>query len=278
MLVRDTPSQQLEVFMLRRHPGAVFAPGAYVFPGGAVDADDASVAVVGRTRENAEALMGRHRALDHFVAAARESFEEAGFLITNRVSPELLATRDALNAGEQRFGEVLASHGAAVDVGAMHVFAHWRTPVGAPRRFDTWFFVAAAPRDQIGAHDETETVHSEWIRPSEMLRRWRLGDVDLVFPTMRTIRVLAQFPTTGSFLSAVRATEGDANGGAPSVVDDSSGQRIALDDDERATAPRGWRPLRSRWRTDARQEAIDRAESGADSGAGADEGVGEGAA
>jgi 8-oxo-dGTP pyrophosphatase MutT (NUDIX family) len=269
MLVRDTPSRQLEVFMLRRHPGAVFAPGAYVFPGGAVDNDDASVAVVGRSRAGAEALMGRDGALDHFVAAARESFEEAGFLITNTVTADLLAARDAVNAGERKFGEVLRSHGAAVDAGAMHVFSHWRTPVGAPRRFDTWFFVGAAPTDQVGAHDDTETVHSEWIQPSAMLHRWRRGEVDLVFPTMRTVRVLAQFPTAAALLGAVRAAEDDAAGGALRVVDDSSGQRVALDDAERATAPRGWRALRSRWRTDARQEAIDRAGAGNDEGEGA---------
>jgi 8-oxo-dGTP pyrophosphatase MutT (NUDIX family) len=266
MLLRDTPAQELEVFMLRRHPGAVFAPGAYVFPGGAVDPDDATVDVVGRTSAAADALMDRDHGIAHWVAAAREAFEEAGLLIATAVSPDLLATRDAMNAGERGFGDVLRAHGAAVDAGAMHVFSHWRTPVGAPRRFDTWFFMAAAPPDQIGVHDDTETVHSEWIRPSEMLHRWRRGEVDLVFPTMRTMRVLAQFPTAGALLGAVRAAEADAGEGAPRVVDDSSGQRVALDDGERATAQRGWRALRSRGRTDARQEAIDRAAE-ADEGA-----------
>ena len=270
MLVRDIPSQELEVFMLRRHPGASFAPGAYVFPGGAVDADDATVDVVGRTSAKAAALMNRDNAIAHWVAAAREAFEEAGFLMTTAITPDLLATREAVNAGERRFGAVLRSHGAAVDAGAMHLFAHWRTPVGAPRRFDTWFFVAAAPADQVGAHDDTETVHSEWVQPSEMLHRWWRGEVDLVFPTMRTIRVLAQFPNAESLLAAVRAAEDDANGGAPRVVDDSSGQRVALDDAERATAARGWRALRSRWRSDARvEEAIDRADASRRPGEGA---------
>ena len=265
MLVRDTSSHALEVFMLRRHPGAVFAPGAYVFPGGAVDADDATVDVVGRTTAEAAALMDRDNAIAHWVAAAREAFEEAGLLITTAITPDLLATRDAVNAGERTFGAVLRSHGAAVDAGAMHLFAHWRTPVGAPRRFDTWFFVAAAPADQIGAHDDTETVHSEWIQPSAMLHRWRRGEVDLVFPTMRTIRVLAEFPNARSLLAAVRAAEDDANGSAPrwSTTRRVSASRSTTT--ERATAARGWRALRSRWRTDARQEAIDRA--AADEGA-----------
>src|SRR4051794_17234795 len=180
MLVRDRP--QLEVFMLRRHPGAVFAPGAYVFPGGRVDRDDAQAPVVGRSLASAEQLMNRAGAIDHWVAAARESFEEAGLLLTVPTPPALFAERDALNAGRRAFGALLAQHGAAVDAAAMHVFSHWRTPVGAPRRFDTWFFLAAAPTDQEGAHDDTETVHSEWVQPVEMLQRWHRAEVDLVFP------------------------------------------------------------------------------------------------
>jgi 8-oxo-dGTP pyrophosphatase MutT (NUDIX family) len=259
MLVRDRPS--FEVFMLRRHPGAVFAPGAYVFPGGAVDRDDARVPVTGRSAASADALMSRAGALDHWVAAAREAFEESGFLLTVPASPALAAERAAVNAGTRPFGDALAAHDAAVDAGAMHLFAHWRTPVGAPRRFDTWFFLAAAPHDQVGAHDELETVHSEWVSPVEMLDRWRQGDVDLVFPTMRTMRALARFATADALLRAVREAERDAGDAAPAVIDDSSGQRIALDDAERArSAAGGWRPLRSRLRGDARQEARDRAE------------------
>ncbi len=245
--------------MLRRHPDAVFAPGAYVFPGGAVDADDATVPAAGRPAGEADRLMGRAGALDHWVAAAREAFEEAGLLLTTAAPAALLDVRGALHVGEHRFGELLAAHGVAVDAGAMHLFSHWRTPVGAPRRFDTWFFVAAAPDGQLGAHDNHETVHSEWVRPRDMLDRWRRAQVDLVFPTMRTMRVLARFPTAAALLDAVRAAERDAAGGAPKVVDDASGQRVALDAAERAGARNGWRALRSRWRSDARQEEIDRA-------------------
>ncbi len=257
MLVRDDP--RFEVFMLRRHPRAAFAPGAYVFPGGAVDASDGRVPVAGRTAASAEALMGRTDAIDHWVAAAREAFEEAGFLLTTATPASLRATRDAVNVGTHSFATVLADHGVAVDAAAMHLFSHWRTPVGAPRRFDTWFFLAAAPLDQVGAHDDTETVHSEWVAPREMLWRWRHAEVDLVFPTMRTMRVLEQFGSATELLDAVRAAEIDAGSGAPKVVDDASGQRVALDDRERASAAPGWRALRSRWRSDARQEEIDRA-------------------
>src|SRR3954467_1947673 len=217
MLVRDRPG--LEVFMVRRPPGMAFAPGAYVFPGGAVDRDDARVPVVGRSIAAADALMSRPGALDHWVAAAREAFEESGFLLTDSAPPEVLAARDDINAGVRSFGALLAEHDVAVDVGAMHVFSHWRTPVGAPRRFDTWFFLAAAPPDQVGAHDDNEAVHSEWVRPTEMLARWRRAEIDLVFPTMRTMRVLAQFPTAASLLAAVCAAEADAKHGAPRVVD-----------------------------------------------------------
>ncbi len=257
MLVRDRPT--LEVFMVRRHLGAAFGPGAYVFPGGAVDAGDRQVPFVGRTRENADTVMARAGAIDHWIAAAREAFEEAGFMLTDVTPRELLGERGAVHAGARDFASVLAAHAANVDAATMHVFSHWRTPVGAPRRFDTWFFVAAAPLDQEGAHDETETVHSEWIRPADMVARWRRGDVDLMFPTMRTLRVLARFTTASAFLDAVRTAERAAGGTAPRVVADGSGQRIALWPHEFEAAEPGWRALRSRLKVDARLEAIDRA-------------------
>ena len=244
MLVRDNPT--LEVFMLRRNPRAVFGPGAYVFPGGGVDIADDQVPTSGRARAVTDRLMSRDNALRWWAAAAREAFEEAGFLLANGVHHrEFDAHRNALNAGEQSFKEILNALGTSVAANEMHLFSHWLTPPGQPRRYDTWFLVAAAPEHQIGAHDNSETVASEWVRPIEMVERWRRDEIDLIFPTMRTLLVMSEFDSSEELLGVVRAREADGSQseGTPLLIDDASGERIAMTAEECAVARRGWRNL-----------------------------------
>ena len=200
MLVRDAP--ELEVFMLRRNPESVFAGGAYVFPGGAVDPDD-------------RALGDDFR---FWVAAVRETFEEAGVLLarsgTDAATP-FDASRDAiarlagdrleLLAGAASFAAVLDAHGARVDLGALVPFARWITPEPSPRRFDTWFFAAAAPDGHAYEHDHSEAVASEWIRPADALARARAGDIQLIYPTVRTLLVMARYSSASEFLGDARA-------------------------------------------------------------------------
>ena len=259
MLVDDRPD--LHVFMLRRNPRSVFGPGAYVFPGGAVDPADSDDAitnrVIGLDDGRASALLGLASGsggLRVWIAALREAFEEAGILL---VAPESGAAmsgdddpipaddRIRLNAGEVGLADLLAAHSLLLDANEVFLFSHWLTPEGAPRRYDTWFLVAPAPRGQEGSHDDAELVHSEWVRPSDALARYAAGEIDLIFPTLRTLRVLESFESATALLDAVR----DANhalDGAPLVVPDFSGQRIALAADDGALAVEGWRSLTSR--------------------------------
>jgi 8-oxo-dGTP pyrophosphatase MutT (NUDIX family) len=156
ILVRDRPD--LHVFVLRRNPELVFAPGATVFPGGAVDPVDAPVA--------AELGIDEFRA-----AAARECLEECGIPID---------ARDLIE------------------------FARWITPEGAPRRYDTRFFVARAPDDHEGEHDGSELVASAWMRPADVLRAFADGDIDLILPTQRSLEVLARFDRVEPLLAELR--------------------------------------------------------------------------
>jgi 8-oxo-dGTP pyrophosphatase MutT (NUDIX family) len=156
ILVRDRPD--LHVFVLRRNPELVFAPGATVFPGGAVDPADAPVA--------AELGVDEFRA-----AAARECLEECGIPID---------ARDLIE------------------------FARWITPEGAPRRYDTRFFVARAPDDHEGEHDGSELVASAWMRPADVLRAFADGDIDLILPTQRSLEVLARFDRVEPLLAELR--------------------------------------------------------------------------
>jgi 8-oxo-dGTP pyrophosphatase MutT (NUDIX family) len=255
ILVRDVRSLSgIEVFLLRRNPNSAFVPSASVFPGGAVDPADADISVAGRADADCDRLLARPQARRWWVAAAREAFEEAGILLSapapapDLVDGALVEARRELNAGRRDFASVLAEHDLAVDAGALHVLAHWLTPVGAPRRYDTWFFCAAAPTGQDGLHDNAETVHSEWVTPRDALDRHDAGELELIEPTRRTLLALSQFDRAADLLAAVRALETESRDAdrAPLVVAESQGERIALlADDPRpaAGARRGWRDL-----------------------------------
>jgi 8-oxo-dGTP pyrophosphatase MutT (NUDIX family) len=248
MLVRDRP--ELEVLVLRRTPRAVFTPGATVFPGGAVDpADrDGGARVVGMTDAEASRDHGvPSGGLAYRVAAVRECFEEAGILLARERASGAPATppprwRDACNAGTATLADVLEACDLLVDARELRVFSHWLTPIGAPRRYDTWFFVAPAPDGNDGEHDDAELVASEWVRPREALARQRRGDIELITPTARSLETLARFRYAGDLLGALDAVPRDAQG-RPFVVADGSGERVVLPGDDVARAGRWTIPL-----------------------------------
>jgi 8-oxo-dGTP pyrophosphatase MutT (NUDIX family) len=254
MLVDDRPD--LHVLMLRRNPRSVFGPGAFVFPGGAVDPADSDQAVtkrvIGLDDARASARLGvPSGGLRIWIGALREAFEEAGILLAAPEPEAGIADSDALelarahlNAGTTRLADVLTEHRLVLDAGDVHLFSHWLTPEGAPRRYDTWFLVAPAPHGQEGSHDDAEVVHSEWLRPSDALARYAAGDLDLIFPTLRTLRVLESFESAGALLDAVREANREPDR-PPLVVADASGQRVALATDDIDLAVAGWRRLTS---------------------------------
>jgi 8-oxo-dGTP pyrophosphatase MutT (NUDIX family) len=253
VLVRDRP--HLEVLMLQRTPHAVFSPGASVFPGGAVDDDDRAPAVAALVTGGDDPAVSDEMSLSRGglgvkVAAARECFEEAGLLLARSAATgaavdlteaarraRLADLRHALNGGRVAWADVLAAEHAVLDVRDLHLFAHWRTPVGAPRRYDTWFFVARAPDGDDGIHDDNELVASAWMSPADALGEHRAGGIDLIFPTMRTLTILSRFGTAGDVIDALVDVERDARG-RPATVADGGGERVALDGD--AGTAFGW--------------------------------------
>jgi 8-oxo-dGTP pyrophosphatase MutT (NUDIX family) len=248
MLVRDAPAVEgpsLQVFVMRRTSRAVFGPGATVFPGGAVDASDAQALdrVVGIDDAAASAELGlTDGGLLRRVAAVRECFEEAGILLAHDAHTGAPATpapewRDALNAGHATLAQVLARDELVIDATDLRVFAHWLTPTGAPRRYDTWFFVARAPEGQDGAHDDAELVASEWVHPVAALARHERGEIDLILPTLRSLQALARFSSVAALFVALDQLPRDADGRL-CVVAEASGERVVLPDDDAAgTAP-----------------------------------------
>jgi len=241
MLVRDSP--RLEVFMLRRNLDSVWIAGASVFPGGAVDADDRDPRwerrCLGWDDRRASAALGRPAGgLGFLVAAVRETFEEAGVLLARDPAgigadarhDHLRAARDAINAGEHRFDALVLEHDLVLATDELHPVSHWITPPGGPRRYDTWFFLAAAPEGAY-LHDDAELIASAWVAPADALDAAARGEVDLIFPTRKNLELLARFDTAASALAAVAAAE-TAGTGRPMVRESVEGERIALAGEE----------------------------------------------
>jgi 8-oxo-dGTP pyrophosphatase MutT (NUDIX family) len=243
--------------MVRRNLRSDFVGGAYVFPGGAVDlfdgAAEAEALCAGRSDAEASALLGVGRGgLAYWVAVVRETFEEAGLLIAQREGgPDLLAgdaaeearfvaERASVNAGTRRFLDLCRDERLRLSVGDIHYFAHWITPRGAPRRYDTRFFVAAAPPGQIAAHDAGETIAEVWISPHDALARHRSGEIEIIFPTIRNLQAIGRFTTSAQLLDAAAEASSSVPAIEPRVVPDGNGMRIVLPGDpayERAPVP-----------------------------------------
>ncbi|MBI2959590.1 MAG: MBL fold metallo-hydrolase [Betaproteobacteria bacterium] len=222
LIVAREARRGIEVFLLGRTERAAFVGGAYVFPGGALDAGDDEESLfahcAGLDDAGASRLLGLDRGgLAFWIAAIRECFEECGLLFAYDQEGELLALNDPAAArrfaaqrqklirGEMRFAEVCRDNGLRLAADRLAYFSHWITGQGRPRRFDTRFFVAAAPAAQTPAHDSGETVDQTWIAPAEALERHRRGDLKLVFPTIKSLEVLARFADLASLMAYARA-------------------------------------------------------------------------
>jgi 8-oxo-dGTP pyrophosphatase MutT (NUDIX family) len=246
MLVRDN-RDGLQVFMLRRNLNSVFVGGAYVFPGGAVDdADrhtDLEAVCEGRSdRQASEALGIEQGGLAFWVAAIRECFEEAGVLLAYdelgalvRLGDPTLARRferhrTAVDRGERRLVEICAEERLRLAVDHLHYFSHWITPVGAPRRYDTRFFVCAAPPEQTPLHDNRETIAHLWIRPRDALHRHARGEFELILPTLESLEAIDRFERSSDLIAAAAAA-GDAPDLQPRLEAGGHGVRIHLPGD-----------------------------------------------
>lgn len=246
LIVRDG-DDGLEVFMLRRNLQSDFVGGAYVFPGGAVDPPDRARDVEGlcRGRSDAEAStrMGvASGGLGFWVAAIRESFEESGYLLAygpdgqvmrlheQAVAERFVEHRRAVDQGERSLLSVCEEEGLCLAADAMWYFGHWITPEGAPRRYDTRFFLAAAPEEQTPVHDDREAIANLWIRPADALARHAAGDLAMLPPTIASLRALEPSATAAEALAAA-AEVVDVPTVQPRVIMDEGGVRIVMPGD-----------------------------------------------
>lgn len=235
MLVRQSTGP-LEVFMMRRTTKAAFAGGMYVFPGGAVDAADASHP--GPSNVDTSNLDTSILDTSYEMASIRECFEEAGVLLAcdssgrtvkfddPEVARRFAEYRHVVHAGERTMSSILGAEGLSARHDHLSWVAHWITPFGEVRRFDTRFYVAAMPDDQEPLHDDVETVDSLWVEPRVALERASSGDLLMLPPTMANLRFLAEHRTVDDVMSAARGI-----GTPPRIL-----PKVVWGDDGRITA------------------------------------------
>ena len=227
MVLRERREETgLEVFMVRRHARSRFMANTYVYPGGKLDEADTSAAVADHVVgldpaaacERLLDVKSPSKALGLYLAGVRETFEEAGFLLARRrgasayidlVGDEVIARRfadhrRALHDGSLSLSALADVEALEINLEYMGYFAHWITPYFESRRFDTRFFIALAPPNQLPLHDAVETTDSLWISPGEAIDRYRRGEFVIAPPTLRTLEQLAVFDTPESALAFTR--------------------------------------------------------------------------
>jgi 8-oxo-dGTP pyrophosphatase MutT (NUDIX family) len=187
LLLRDDP---LEVLMIRRHLTSSFVPDAWVFPGGAVEPGDSEFAdgsIVNTMR----------------IAAARELYEETGIW---------------LGSGAVDFRNL--------DLERLVWTSRWITPVGVPKRFDTYFFLGSTGRDTTTKLQESEAVDSTWISPAGAVQRHLAGDFPIVFPTLKNLEAIVGFATSAELLDSRRNAEIPTT--RPVIVVENGQKKIVL--------------------------------------------------
>jgi 8-oxo-dGTP pyrophosphatase MutT (NUDIX family) len=227
LLLRELEGD-LEVLMMRRGAGLSFMGGMWVFPGGRVDAADASAAAHGRllppgnaaahdrlqTIEGEPLPVEQEQALR--IAACRETFEEAGVLLASDArghccTVERVAGLQPMRgpvAGEAAaFAAMLEREDLYLDADRLVYWSHWITPSIEPKRFDTRFFAIALPAGQEVSADQSELTHHAWIRPARAPEAIERGEIRVVPPTLLTLEDLAESHALHGSLAAMLVAE-----------------------------------------------------------------------
>ena len=205
ILVRDSDSG-IEIFMGQRHGRATFA-STFVFPGGVLGPEDAALDQHCRGLAPGEAdkrLAVASGGLEYYSAAIRELFEETGVLLATDASgdwvaeaadgrPSLAETRRNLTADKVDWRELLSGWAIGLATDRLHYVGHWETPLALSHRFSTRFFLADLPPGQTPEHDGEELIDSRWLKAAEALELHHAGEIELPFPHLKHLEVLAEF-------------------------------------------------------------------------------------
>jgi 8-oxo-dGTP pyrophosphatase MutT (NUDIX family) len=224
ILLRETPADDFEVFLLKRSEQSSFMAGLFVYPGGRIEKQDwemASPFIGTESLPSREWAAAGNLPSDEFLAlrvcAIRELFEEAGVLLAHQTglrhtesagipAAGLLPSRDSIVNGHRTFTEMLSQSGLATAVDSLCYYAHWITPEAFPIRFDTHFFLAHHPADQEAVPDLRETTQGIWQSPRKAAAENLTGRIPLSPPTLKILEHLARFTTVREILGSLPAT------------------------------------------------------------------------
>ncbi|GLP66107.1 hypothetical protein TUSST3_27270 [Streptomyces sp. TUS-ST3] len=214
MLLKDGPAGTV-VHMLRRRASMAFAGGAYAYPGGGVDPrdDEHHIHWAGPTRAWWADRFGVDETTAQAIvcAAVRETYEEAGVLLAGPTAESVVgdttgaeweADRAALVARDLSFAEFLERRGLVLRSDLLGAWTRWITPEFEPRRYDTWFFVAALPQGQRTRNASTEADRTVWIRPQDAADGYDKGELLMMPPTIATLRQIAAYGSAAEALAA----------------------------------------------------------------------------
>jgi 8-oxo-dGTP pyrophosphatase MutT (NUDIX family) len=219
--------------MVRRHAKSSFGT-AYAFPGGVVDDDDARVHefCTGLSTVQADSRLGvKSHGLDLYSAAIRELFEESGVLLasTETVIEDLGTARDALNDGSARWSEFVVRNQLELRCDQLHYISHWLTPPTLPKRYSTRFFLAELPEGQAAMHCGGELTDSRWTTAHDMLEAGWAGDVELHFPTIKTLESIARHKTLEALVEWARScVEWGVTSMVPKIIERDGKKEIVL--------------------------------------------------
>ena len=216
LMMRDS-AQGLKIFMLQRHSNSAVLGGAYVFPGGKLDAADAELdharhldqPVDVLHQQLAEPELDPGRASGLYVAALREAFEESGILFAQGPqgqAPDAVLAGQCLRDGAS-FPDVLHEISLRLTTRFLVPWSRWITPKMpsvSSQRFDTRFFVAAVPAGQDAVHDNIETTHSAWMVPRQALEDYWARRIELAPPQIMSLVQLMRHDSVESVLHETR--------------------------------------------------------------------------
>jgi 8-oxo-dGTP pyrophosphatase MutT (NUDIX family) len=209
---RGDAASPLEVFMVVRHHQIDSFSGALVFPGGKLEEADGDERL--RTRCTGAASLSDDE-LKFRVAGVREAFEECGILLAHKrghreligatdLAPIETRWRDKLAKDEASIVDLVEAEDLELATDLMVPYAHWITPTFVPKRFDTWFFLAEAPADQVALHDGSESVDSVWIGAQQAIDEAAAGKRTLVHATQKNLELLAEGGTVADAIAQAR--------------------------------------------------------------------------
>lgn len=257
MVLRDSPRGP-EVLMMRRHGNSAVLGGAHVFPGGKLDPQDQAVAIdqLDQTPQHLRTALGEPdlddaMAIGLHLAALRETFEECGLLLSDGADPAAMRQVAARTQAGEPFASMLAALGLPLQTARLVPWSRWITPRVASvtrTRFDTRFFLAEAPAGQEACHDNHEATETLWVLPTDGLRQYWAGAIDLAPPQIMSLRHLAGFGSVAALIAAARTRP-------PPRVEpeafDLDGERVICypGDPRHSVAERAWPgPTRLTWR------------------------------